>query len=306
MTKSRSGFTIVELLIVIVVIAILAAISVVAFVGIQMRARESVATNSLQQTARKISVWRVDNGESATPANLAGIAVDSSPKIGYQYLRQNSDANYCITITVDSAVSYYINDTTQKTPTKGACAGHIDAGLPAPSGIAFTDNSHWTTTAGPGSKTENDEVWAVYMTGFTGWGNGNLYSTTARPIAQLNGLDVSWQVSTSATGPGTQYFDVAVLRGNISPDPNYGGWDSNSARASVNYTGAGVWQTVRWQSTLSGNTLNWSVTKEGVSIGSGSKDISSWSSTGWRLVPINSFGNRDNTRAGVKGLVELP
>lgn len=41
MNKSKSGFTIVELLIVIVVIAILAAISIVAYSGVQQRARDS-------------------------------------------------------------------------------------------------------------------------------------------------------------------------------------------------------------------------------------------------------------------------
>ena len=49
-TSKASGFTIVELLIVIVVIAILAAITIVAYNGIQTRAK----TNSGQQTANAI------------------------------------------------------------------------------------------------------------------------------------------------------------------------------------------------------------------------------------------------------------
>ena len=44
MKSPRSGFTIVELLIVIVVIAILAAITIVAFNGIQERARASAVS----------------------------------------------------------------------------------------------------------------------------------------------------------------------------------------------------------------------------------------------------------------------
>lgn len=47
MFKSKSGFTIVELLIVIVVIGTLAAISIVAYNGIQDRARNTTVENDL-------------------------------------------------------------------------------------------------------------------------------------------------------------------------------------------------------------------------------------------------------------------
>lgn len=306
MPKSKSGFTIVELLIVIVVIAILAAISIVAFNGVQKRARESAAVTSLQQAAHKIGVWRVDNGDTTTPTDLSSITINDSEKIKYQYLRENSNANYCITVTVDNIVSFYVNDTTQKTPIKGACVGHTDAGSSTPAATAFTNTSIWTLNAGVGANTSGDTVWINYVTGSGGLTGANMYLTTARPVAELNNLDISWQISTNGTNAGTQYFDVAMVKGDIAPIPNYGGWQSDSAKATVGYTGDGVWQTVRWQSTVSGNTLTWSVTKDGVAVNSGTKDISTWSSPGWRLVPINSWGNRNNVRVGVKGTINLP
>ncbi len=55
--KNNSGFTIVELLIVIVVIAILAAISIVAYNGVQNRARASVVSGALNQAVKKIATW---------------------------------------------------------------------------------------------------------------------------------------------------------------------------------------------------------------------------------------------------------
>jgi general secretion pathway protein G len=57
------GFTIVELLIVIVVIAILAAISIVAYNGIQDRARESLMKSELSTASKKLELYAIDEGK---------------------------------------------------------------------------------------------------------------------------------------------------------------------------------------------------------------------------------------------------
>ena len=59
--KNR-GFTIVELLIVVVVIAILATISVVAYNGIQSKAQKSLVQSEVQKVSKNIELFRVDNG----------------------------------------------------------------------------------------------------------------------------------------------------------------------------------------------------------------------------------------------------
>lgn len=59
--NNRSGFTIVELLIVVVVIAILAVITTVAFNGIQNRASDSAVSSDLTNMARKIKMFYVTN-----------------------------------------------------------------------------------------------------------------------------------------------------------------------------------------------------------------------------------------------------
>jgi len=61
-SKSRNGFTIVELLIVIVVIAILAAITIVAYNGIQNRANDTTVQSDLRQTYTKVQEFAVVNG----------------------------------------------------------------------------------------------------------------------------------------------------------------------------------------------------------------------------------------------------
>jgi len=63
MIKSASGFTIVELLIVIVVIAILATISVVTYTGIQNRANDTAIKSDLANMAKKIQLAAADTGE---------------------------------------------------------------------------------------------------------------------------------------------------------------------------------------------------------------------------------------------------
>mgnify|MGYP000845426133 CR=1 FL=1 len=58
--KAR-GFTIVELLIVIVVIAVLAAISIVAYNGVQQNARDSQRKSDLAAIAKAIKLYAIDN-----------------------------------------------------------------------------------------------------------------------------------------------------------------------------------------------------------------------------------------------------
>lgn len=60
-TRNQSGFTIVELLIVIVVIGILAAITIVAYNGVQGKANDVAVKSDLTNNARKITMYEADN-----------------------------------------------------------------------------------------------------------------------------------------------------------------------------------------------------------------------------------------------------
>jgi prepilin-type N-terminal cleavage/methylation domain-containing protein len=61
--QKNRGFTIVELLIVIVIIAILAAISVVAYTGIQTRAETTAKTQAMTNWAKLFSAYKALNAE---------------------------------------------------------------------------------------------------------------------------------------------------------------------------------------------------------------------------------------------------
>lgn len=61
-TRKQQAFTIVELLIVIVVIGILAAITIVAYNGIQARANDSKINAAAAQIEKAIRLYAIDNG----------------------------------------------------------------------------------------------------------------------------------------------------------------------------------------------------------------------------------------------------
>ena len=73
--NKQTGFTIVELLIVIVVIAILAAITIVAFNGIQGRARDSQRVQDLKSIVKALELYKTANGSypaAVGTANASG------------------------------------------------------------------------------------------------------------------------------------------------------------------------------------------------------------------------------------------
>lgn len=74
----QKGFTIVELLVVIVVIAILASITVVSYNGIQKRARDSARDTAARSIMLAMEVYRSDN--NAYPS-ITGVAAGSGSNI---------------------------------------------------------------------------------------------------------------------------------------------------------------------------------------------------------------------------------
>lgn len=90
----HKGFTIVELLIVIVVVGILAAISLVAYSGVQQRARESAIMATLSSVMKKIEMYTVEHDtvpRNATVAPSLNVTFPYSP-VGQRVAMCTDDA----------------------------------------------------------------------------------------------------------------------------------------------------------------------------------------------------------------------
>ncbi len=122
----QSAFTIVELLIVIVVIGLLAAIAIIAYTSIQQRARASTASSALSHASKKLATYIVDNTTYPTDLTTAGITNTTDVTYQYTYNNTTTPKTFCITAT-SGTVSYQI--TQDSSPTAGGCAGHGVGGV---------------------------------------------------------------------------------------------------------------------------------------------------------------------------------
>ena len=143
----QTGFTIVELLVVVVVIAILAAVTVVSYNGISTRAKASAAQSAAQSAAKKVLAYMITNGDQM-PDSLATAGVTDSGSTNFQYYKNSavSPQTFCITAT-NTSLSYYVDNTTQTSPTAGACAGHGANGATTITNLANDPRATSTSTA---------------------------------------------------------------------------------------------------------------------------------------------------------------
>jgi prepilin-type N-terminal cleavage/methylation domain-containing protein len=147
--QKQNGFTIVELLIVIVVIAILAAITIVAFNGVQNRAKASAAQSLVSQTVRKILAYSVENSGDY-PETLQDAGVTNTDGLDYTKDNTTNPKKYGVTAT-NGNVSYYMSNEVQS-PAIGGYPGHSQGGV--------TAITNYVTNPS-------------FETGITGWGQYN-------------------------------------------------------------------------------------------------------------------------------------
>jgi prepilin-type N-terminal cleavage/methylation domain-containing protein len=105
-TRSSGGFTIVELLIVIVVIGILAAITIVAYNGIQSRARDSIRYADAKAIVKALEIYKADKGyyPQWDANNTTTAALCAGHTNGYSY-SDATDGTWLKSLVIGNAIT---------------------------------------------------------------------------------------------------------------------------------------------------------------------------------------------------------
>jgi len=211
------GFTIVELLIVIVIIGILAAITIVAFNGVQGKAKIAVIQSDLSQASKSLDVYRATTSTDDTyPSTLSDAKLTATNGTTYQYSYLSSLNRYCLTGT-NSGLVYTISSI-DTMPKVGACVGHLGSGgvvppagyeiAPAASGsqTAFDGN----TTIQPLSCPTTGGLW-VKVPGNSLYGTDNGFCVQQYPATKVGTVATSQPEGPRWTGVGVSQGTASTL-----------------------------------------------------------------------------------------------
>ena len=150
MYTPKPGFTIVELLIVVVVIAILAAITIVAYNGITKRANDSSIQSTLSQAVQKIESYKINNDGTLYPPTLTAAGLENLTNTDgrtYAYSISSDSTQFCLALS-QSGRTYYSSNISLS-PKTGICTAGV--GVPGSGDVAVDGSS--TPTAPPAAVT---------------------------------------------------------------------------------------------------------------------------------------------------------
>ena len=209
----KSGFTIVELLIVIVVIAILAAITIVAYTGIQNRAKASAVSAAASQVGQKVLAYAPQNSDvyptTASFRTELGLAADT-PQATYDYYVSTDRKSFCISMTDTTTVPYTAYAMTQQGQTvAGRCVETL-AKPPSPAG----GQGSWTGYNSAGGSNAS-----VINSAFDGAREAYRWTASGAGFATTTNIGLEYQGSAIPVQAGETYSPSIHVR--VSKAGNY-------------------------------------------------------------------------------------
>lgn len=112
-----------ELLVVVVVIAIVASITVISFNGIQERAQRSAALANLNNAYSKLKVWTIDHN-AILPESLEAAGVEQPKNGEIVFWPYNNNTGICLSSRVGGVTVYQLWD--EGVPAKDGACDEID------------------------------------------------------------------------------------------------------------------------------------------------------------------------------------
>lgn len=214
--RKLSGFTIVELIIVIAVIGILAGLSVVGYRGVTEQGKIATVTAGLKDASGKLKLEKFDSRAYPLTGNLASAGIVDKDGVTYEYTSNGS--TYCLTAS-NGNVSYKVSPDT--TPSTGGCPGHSSNGVAAITNLASNPSVESNLTGYTG-------YYSPPLTRDSNMADSGTYSIVATTNSTTNPQGIIIPVTTSAQ-PNTQYRCSVALAGTANTMVTLSGRPATSA-----------------------------------------------------------------------------
>ncbi len=183
-----NGFTIIELTVIIVVIAILAAITIVSYGAVTKNAKKQNLSAAAQQGASLFTKYRADNGRYPDVAGATPLLETISTEASYQYSSVRETDSFCLTVYEGTVAMHLASGTSEAK--EGICPGHVLAGqiiTNLSTNPTVFNTANWATDGGSLSNTSTPAYSGtslVYLSSSAG--QSAYHSVPAKPNTQYS------------------------------------------------------------------------------------------------------------------------